>query len=319
MVANKVARRPAPCGAPRTVQPGPQLELALPNLTAETTARTIALTAVAMIAFAANSLLCRAALGPNAIDAGNFAALRTLAGALTLALILSTRGKLNELSRTSHLRTGAMLFAYMVFFTFAYRSLSAGTGALILFGAVQLTMFAAALRNGEAFSPASWFGLLVAIAGLIYLVSPGLAAPEPMSALLMVIAGIAWGLYSLLGRVAADPLVATAGAFVAATPAVIAVAAVSTIMNGSYASIAGILLAIVSGAVASGCGYVIWYAALRGLTAARAATVQLSVPVIAAFGGVGLLGESVTLRLLVAAVATLGGVAIVLSQRAVPK
>lgn len=288
----------------------------MPNLAADTTTRTIALTAVAMIAFAANSLLCRAALGTDAIDAGSFAALRTLAGALTLALILSLRGELGALTRASHIPTGAMLFAYMVFFTFAYRSLSAGTGALILFGAVQLTMFAAALRNGEAFSPTSWLGLLIAIAGLVYLVSPGLAAPDPLGAFLMAIAGIAWGLYSLLGRGAADPLVATAGAFAAAAPAVLAVAAVSTVASGAHASSLGILLAIASGAVASGCGYVVWYAALRGLTAARAATVQLSVPVIAAFGGVAFLGEGITLRLLVASAATLGGVAIVLGQRA---
>lgn len=291
----------------------------MPNPSADNAARTLALTTVAMVAFAANSLLCRAALGPDAIDAGSFAALRTLSGALTLVLILGLRGELNKLSAANHLRTGAMLFAYMVFFTFAYRSLSAGTGALILFGAVQLTMFAAALRSGESFSPASWLGLLIAIAGLVYLVSPGLAAPDPLSALLMAIAGIAWGLYSLLGRGTADPLVATAGACIAATPAVLAVAVVSTFISGAHAFDRGIVLAIASGAVASGCGYVVWYAALRGLTAARAATVQLSVPVIAAFGGAAFLGESVTLRLLIAAVATLGGVAIVLGQRAAPR
>lgn len=289
------------------------------NVPAGNATRTVVLTAVAMVAFAANSLLCRAALGTDAIDAGSFAALRTLAGTLTLVLILILRGGLNKLPGASHVHTGAMLFAYMAFFTFAYRSLSAGTGALILFGAVQLTMFAAALRNGEAFSPASWLGLLTAIAGLVYLVSPGLAAPDPLGAFLMAIAGVAWGLYSLLGRSAADPLVATAGAFAVATPAVLAVAAVSTVVSGAHASSLGVVLAIASGAVASGCGYVIWYGALRGLTAARAATVQLSVPVIAAFGGVAFLSESVTLRLLVATAATLGGVAIVLGQRAARK
>jgi drug/metabolite transporter (DMT)-like permease len=208
-----------------------------------------------------------------------------------------------------------MLFAYMVFFTFAYRSLSAGTGALILFGAVQLTMFVAALRDGEKFSPISWLGLAMAITGLVYLVSPGLTAPEPSGAFLMAIAGIAWGLYSLLGRSVGDPLVATAGAFAFATPAVLAVGAASAYFAGAHITSTGALLAVASGALASGCGYVIWYAALRGLSAARAATVQLSVPVIAAFGGVLFLDETVTLRLLLASAATLGGVAIVLSRR----
>lgn len=276
--------------------------------------QTVALTAAAMIAFAANSLLCRAALGADLIDAGTFASLRTLSGAITLAAILGARGQLGTLA-SGHVRTAAMLFAYMVFFTFAYRSLSAGTGALILFGAVQLTMFVAALRDGEKFSPISWLGLAMAITGLVYLVSPGLTAPEPSGAFLMAIAGIAWGLYSLLGRSVGDPLVATAGAFAFATPAVLAVGAASAYFAGAHITSTGTLLAVASGALASGCGYVIWYAALRGLSAARAATVQLSVPVIAAFGGVLFLDETVTLRLLLASATTLGGVAIVLSRR----
>ncbi len=267
-----------------------------------------------MIAFAANSLLCRKALGADLIDAGSFAALRTAAGALTLGAILAARGNLRAL-KADHWRTGAMLFTYMVFFTFAYRTLSAGTGALILFGAVQLTMFVAALRSGETFSTLSWGGLALAVAGLVYLVSPGLSAPDPLGALLMAIAGVAWGLYSLLGRSASDPLGATAGAFVAALPAVLLVSAGAGALNGFHIDMTGATLAIASGAIASGCGYVVWYAALRGLSAARAAIVQLSVPVIAAFGGVLFLAEDITLRLIVASIATLGGVAIVLAQR----
>ena len=267
-----------------------------------------------MIAFAANSLLCRKALGADLIDAGSFASLRTAAGALTLTAILAARGGLRGLIG-NHWRTGAMLFSYMVFFSFAYRSIGAGTGALILFGAVQMTMFVAALRSGEAFSPISWGGLALAVAGLVYLVSPGIAAPDPLAALLMAVAGIAWGFYSLLGRAAADPLTATAGAFVAALPAVLAVGTTAGALNGFHIDTTGALLAVASGAVASGCGYVVWYAALRGLTAARAAIVQLSVPVIAAFGGVIFIGEEITLRLIIASVATLGGVAIVLAQR----
>lgn len=283
-------------------------------------AQTATLTAVAMIAFAANSLLCRMALGAGLIDAGSFASLRTFAGAVTLAILLGLRGNIGSAFGSNQFRTGAMLFAYMAFFTFAYRSLSAGTGALILFGAVQLTMFVAALRNGEAFSPISWGGLALAVAGLVYLVSPGLSAPDPLGAVLMAIAGIAWGLYSLLGRSATDPLTATAGAFIAALPAVVVVGFAYTFFHGSSllvsdATVKGITLAIVSGAVTSGLGYVVWFAALRGLTAARAAIVQLSVPVIAAFGGVVFIHEDVTLRLIVASIATLGGVAIVLAQR----
>ncbi len=202
----------------------------------------------------------------------------------------------------------------MAFFSFAYRSLAAGTGALILFGAVQLTMFVAALRQGERFTPLSWAGLTIAIFGLVYLVSPGVTAPDPLGAMLMAIAGISWGFYSLLGRGVADPLAATAGNFIYSVPLALIVSALS--LHDFSASTSGLALAVVSGALASGCGYVIWYAALPGLTAARAATVQLSVPAIAALGGVALIAEPVTLRLLLASAATLGGVAIVLAQRA---
>jgi drug/metabolite transporter (DMT)-like permease len=208
----------------------------------------------------------------------------------------------------------AALFAYMIFFSIAYLSLSAGTGALILFGAVQLTMFIVALRSGEPFSALSWAGLFLAIGGLVYLVSPGVTAPDPLGALLMAIAGIAWGFYSLLGRSAADPMESTAYNFIYAVP----LAAVTSLffLDDFHVTITGAGLAIASGAVASGLGYFIWYAALRGLSAMRAATVQLSVPVIAALGGVILLAEDVTLRLVFASAATLGGIAIVLRQKA---
>ncbi len=207
-----------------------------------------------------------------------------------------------------------MLFAYMACFSFAYLSLGAGTGALILFGAVQLTMFIAALRAGEYFAPWSWAGLVLAIGGLVYLVSPGITAPDPIGALLMIFAGVAWGLYSLFGRGSGDPLGATANNFLFAVPLVILV---SLVFRSDFAvSRHGLLLAMASGAIASGLGYAIWYAALKGLSGTHAATVQLSVPVIAAFGGVILLSEAITLRLLVASAATLGGVAIVLAQRA---
>lgn len=280
-----------------------------------TAGRTIMLTAVAMIAFAANSLLCRMAIGHHLIDAASFTAIRVLAGAVTLALILTSRGRLLA-SRTNDWRPAAMLFTYMVFFSFAYLSLTAGTGALVLFGAVQLTMFAAALWSGERFAPIAWGGLALAIGGLIYLVSPGLAAPDPFGAALMAVAGIAWGIYSLLGRRARDPLEATAWAFVYALIPTLAITLAAAMETGAFITDRGFALALASGAIASGCGYVIWYAALRGLTAARAATVQLSVPAIAAIGGVLFIGEDMTSRLVLASIATIGGIAIVLTQRA---
>ena len=202
----------------------------------------------------------------------------------------------------------------MLGFSVAYLSLGAGTGALILFGCVQLTMFIVSLRGGEHFSVLSWGGLAIAFGGLIYLVSPGLSAPDPVGAVLMGAAGVAWGFYSLLGRGAKDPLVATATNFVFSAPVVIGASIIA--FTQMHLSRTGIALAIASGAVASGCGYVIWYAALRGLTGTRAAVVQLAVPVIAAAAGVAFLGEHVTTRLVIASGATLGGVAVVLAQRA---
>lgn len=274
--------------------------------------RTVLLTVVAILAFAANSLLCRLALGQGLIDAATFTTVRVITGAVTLCLIALFCRRPHDRS-TADWRSAVMLFTYMAFFSFAYLSLSAGTGALVLFGAVQLTMFIVALREGEHFSLLSWAGLTAAILGLTYLVLPGLAAPDPMGAILMAIAGIAWGFYSLLGRGAADPLEATARNFVYSVPLVLIVSLI--FLSDFNTSTNGLALAVASGAIASGCGYVIWYAALAGLSGTRAATVQLSVPVIAAFGGVVILSEQITLRLLIASAATLGGVAIVMTQR----
>jgi drug/metabolite transporter (DMT)-like permease len=279
------------------------------------------MTAIAMVAFAANSLLCRLALAPELIDAASFTTVRVASGALTLCLIVLIRRKPRSRkprSRKPRNRTGlnwrsaSMLFTYMAFFSFAYLSLSAGTGALILFGAVQLTMFIVALREGEHFPFISWIGFVLAFAGLIYLVFPGVTAPDPLGAALMAVAGIAWGTYSLLGRGVSHPLEATAENFVYSVPLVLIVSLI--FLPAFSVSTEGLALAVASGAITSGCGYVIWYAALPGLTATRAATVQLSVPVIAAFGGVLLISEEITLRLLLASAATLGGLAIVMAQ-----
>ncbi len=265
-----------------------------------------------MFAFAANSLLCRLALAEGLIDAATFTSVRIIAGAVTLSFIVLLRRRTHERPSTNW-RTVAMLFTYMVFFSFAYLSLSAGTGALLLFGSVQLTMFVVALREGERFPLLSWGGFALALLGLIFLVLPGVTAPNPLGAILMTVAGIAWGAYSLMGRNVADPLEATAKNFMYSVPLVLMVSLF--FLPEFSSSYGGLALAIASGAITSGCGYVIWYAALPGLTATRAATVQLSVPVIAAFGGILLLSELITLRLLLASAATLGGVAIVLAQR----
>jgi drug/metabolite transporter (DMT)-like permease len=274
---------------------------------------TLWLTLGAMLAFAANSLLCRLALGQELIDAASFATVRVISGAAVLFVIVLPRWRVRGRTSTDW-RSAAMLFTYMVCFSFAYLSLSAGIGALILFGAVQLTMFIAALRGGEHFRLVSWAGLTLALLGLVYLVSPGLTAPDPMGAGLMAISGIAWGVYSLLGRNVRHPVEATANNFIYSVPFVIMV---SLLFIGEFhISLTGLVLAAISGAITSGLGYVIWYAALRGLMAAHAATVQLSVPAIAAFGGVVFLSEQITLRLLIASLATLGGVWIVLAQRA---
>lgn len=267
-----------------------------------------------MLAFAANSLLCRLALGAGLIDAASFSTVRVVAGALTLGLIMLP-GWLARGRARMDWRAAIMLFGYMAFFSFAYLSLSAATGALILFGAVQLTMFIGALRAHEHFPLLSWCGFGFAVFGLVYLVAPGATAPDPVGAGLMAVAGIAWGLYSLLGRGVADPVEATTNNFIGCVPLVIIVSLVFA--DGLHMSVRGLLLATASGALASGLGYVVWYAALRGLSGTRAATVQLSVPVIAAFGGVVFLSEAISFRLVFASAATLGGIALVLTQRKV--
>jgi len=271
------------------------------------------LTLIAMFAFAANSLLCRLSLGDQQIDAASFTTVRVVSGAVTLSLFMLPHWRRRDRRVAFDWGASAMLFAYMIFFSFAYLSLSAGTGALLLFGSVQMTMILAALGAGERFTAWSWTGLLLAVAGLVYLVSPGITAPDPLGAAFMIVAGLAWGLYSLVGRRAGNPLESTANNFLLATP--LAVAASLVFLGDMRLSTRGLLLAMTSGSVASGLGYVTWYAALKGLTSTRAATVQLSVPVIAAVGGVLLLSEPVTLRLVLASAATLGGIALVLLQR----
>ena len=233
------------------------------------------LTTAAMVAFAANSVLCRAALGGGEIDAASFSAIRLLSGALALAAINAVRRGARTPRRAGWF-SAALLFLYAVPFSFAYNTLTTGTGALILFAAVQATMLVAGLVSGERPRLLQWIGLASALGGMTYLVLPGVTAPSPTGSVLMAVAGIAWGLYSLHGRGATDPLGETRDNFVRSVPMV---AVVSLLSVGDFEiTPAGALLAVTSGALASGAGYAIWYTVLGGLTATFAATVQLSVP-----------------------------------------
>jgi len=273
--------------------------------------RIASLTVFAMLAFASNSLLCRIALRDTAIDAASFTSIRLISGAALLAILMMGRSKRPLAGGTW--RAAAMLFAYAVTFSFAYRQLTAATGALLLFGAVQMTMLGYGLATGERLRGLQWLGLLVALSGLIGLLLPGLAAPPLVSAILMLVAGAAWGVYSLLGRGVTDPVAGTAGNFLRAVPFTVALSLV-TVANASFDDM-GVLYAVVSGAITSGLGYVLWYAALPAFKAASAATIQLSVPALAALGGVLLLNEPLSLRLLIASVAILGGIALVILRR----
>jgi len=267
--------------------------------------RTRLYTALALVAFAANSLLCRLALSSGVIDPTGFTTVRLVAGAGTLVLLARAGGgswPVGAISWTS----AALLFAYALPFSFAYTGLSAGSGALLLFGAVQATMILAAFRASERPRPGQWLGLTSAFGGLAYLVWPGVTAPAPDRAGLMLLAGVAWGLYTLRGRGVVDPLRRTAGNFVYAVPLVLAACLLARATL--HFEPRGVLLGVLSGALASGVGYVLWYQALAGLSKLSAAIVQLAVPILAAAGGILFLGEHATLRLLLASLLVLGGV-----------
>jgi drug/metabolite transporter (DMT)-like permease len=265
-------------------------------------------TALAMIAFAGNSLLCRMALRHTGIDAASFTSIRIVSGALVLWLIIAVRGE--RVSAAGSWCSAMALFAYAAGFSFAYISLPAATGALLLFGAVQATMISHGLWRGERLRGRQVAGLMMAFSGLFGLLLPGLSAPPLQGSILMLAAGIAWGIYSLRAKGSVDPTRVTAGNFIRAVP--FAVALSMAMFSSVSLDTSGILYAIASGALASGVGYAIWYKALRGLKSASAATVQLSVPVIAGAGGIAFLGEPVTLRLLMTSTAILGGVALVI-------
>lgn len=269
-------------------------------------ARLFLLTAITMVAFASNSLLNRAALADGQAGPAAFAALRVLSGALCLAALAIWRSGLPAMATRARVVGTASLTVYMLGFSFAYIALDAGSGALILFGGVQITMFGGALIMGERPAPARWVGSIVALAGLAWLLSPGEVTPPPLGAAsLMLAAAVGWGVYSLVGRGARDPLAETAGNFLCAAPIALIFWAIAT--DGITTS--GAVLAVVSGAITSGLGYALWYAVLPRLDASVAALAQLTAPVIAIAGGALFLAEVPEIRLILASVVVLGGVA----------
>ena len=281
-------------------------------------ARVFALTTLSMLAFAGNSLLCRLALQQSHLDAGSFTSIRLVSGALVLWLVARKfRGDQNG---AGNWPSALALFIYAAAFSFAYVRLPTATGALLLFGAVQATMISYGLWKGERLQPLQRVGLALALSGLLGLLLPGISAPPLGGSVLMLGAGVAWGVYSLRGKGAGDPTRVTAGNFLRAAPIAIALSLLMLGLQRVTLDAAGIGYALASGALTSGLGYAIWYTAVPALKATTAATVQLSVPVLAALGGIVFLGEAVTLRLGLASLAILGGIAlVVLQKRAVPR
>jgi drug/metabolite transporter (DMT)-like permease len=273
--------------------------------------RLFVLVALTMLAFAGNSLLCRVALRSTAIDPASFTTIRLVSGAIALWLIVRLRDGTRVAA--GNWWSAFALFAYAATFSYAYVTLSAGTGALLLFGAVQATMIGWGLWRGERFRGTQVVGLLLASGGLVGLVLPGVSAPSLYGSLLMIGAGFAWGVYSLRGRGGGDPTGTTAGNFLRLVAFALALSAAA--LHWASFDAAGAAWAIASGALTSGVGYAIWYTALKGLEATHAATIQLSVPAIAALGGVAFLGEHLTVRLVLAAAAILGGIALVVLGR----
>ena len=274
---------------------------------------TAVFTVVALIALAANSVLCRWALGDKAIDAPSFAAIRLLTGAAVLfAFFIKAPARAGS-STSGGWPAAFALFIYAVTFSFAYNTLTTGTGALILFGAVQITMIVYAMVSGNKLLPLEWAGVLVAFGGFVYLVLPGLATPSFQGAVLMTAAGIAWGAYTLYGRNSGNPAAATAANFLRCVP--LAVIMIALTARGAEITLRGLMLAMISGGVTSGLGYIVWYRVLKGLTVTRAAVLQLSVPLIAAMGGVIFVSESVTTHLMISAVLILGGILVVVLAR----
>lgn len=263
-------------------------------------------TSIVMIAFAGNSLLCRVALTTTNIDAASFTTIRIVSGAITLFILILLGRRTRSVS--GNWLSAMALFGYAAGFSFAYLELSAATGALLLFGAVQCTMIGYGLMKGERMNLIETMGVFIAVAGLVGLLLPGLSTPPILSAMMMLGAGVSWGIYSLRGRGVSDATRETAGNFVRAIPFALFASIVS--LPNIQIDLSGAVYAVLSGAVASGLGYAIWYAVLPLMRATSAATVQLTVPALAAIGGIAFLNESITLQLGLASAAILGGVGI---------
>lgn len=273
--------------------------------------RLIVLVAIAMLAFAANSLLCRLALKTTGIDAGSFTSLRIISGALVLWLIVRLRGPASPTG--GNWLAASALFVYAAGFSFAYIKLPTAVGALLLFCAVQVTMIGYGLWQGERLRGMQLIGFGMASAGLVSLLAPGLSAPPADSALLMLVAGVAWGVYSLQGKRLGNPTIASAGNFLRAVPFALALSLLTLPLSNLDST--GIAYALASGGLASGLGYALWYTTLPSLSATNAATIQLSVPVIAALGGIVFLGEAITLQLVLSSAGILGGIALVIGAK----
>lgn len=272
-------------------------------------AKTLFTTTIAIFAFAANSIFCRLALGESSIDASSFTVIRLFSGALALLIIVKLFGEKEQSDSKGSWSGASMLFLYAATFSFAYVSLATATGALILFGAVQFTMITVALISGDRLSLGEWAGVLVAFAGFIFLVMPMVTTPSLRGFVLMTTAGIAWGIYTLMGRQSKSPLSDTTYNFIRTLPLVIVMGLIF-IQNAALTP-RGVILAVLSGAVASGVGYTIWYIALGGLSATLAALAQLLVPVIAALGGIVFVSEPISFRFILSALMVLGGIALV--------
>jgi drug/metabolite transporter (DMT)-like permease len=274
---------------------------------------TVVTTTVALFAFAGNSVLCRLALAGGQIDAGSFTLLRILSGAAVLVGFLLIKQRRHTVDWQPNWKASALLFTYALSFAYAYLSLDTGVGALILFGAVQLSLIGVSWRAGHAFSLIEVVGVVLSFAGLFYLVLPTLSTPSSQGAILMALSGVAWAGYTLLGRGSQCPLRDTAVNFIMASPLMIVWMLVD--QGERYYTLTGIIYALLSGAIASGIGYAIWYHALKGLTTLRAGVVQLLVPIIASIGGVVFSNEILSVRLVIASGLVLGGLLIVVLQR----
>lgn len=276
---------------------------------------TFLLTAIAMLAFAANSLLCRLALAAGLIDAGSFTLIRLLSGAATLIVIMLLRGNWRSQIPTTRfsLFAGVALFGYAALFSFAYVKLAAGTGALLLFGAVQLTLLALYWWQGQRFKRLELIGIAVSLLGFAWLMLPSATRPDVWSALLMVLSGICWAGFTALGKQAPTPSSGITWGFI--TASIFGLLLSPLLLESIHVTLQGVMLAVASGAIASSCGYVLWYQVMQKLTLLQAAVSQLSVPAIALVLGSALLSEPLTTHSIITSAIILGGIALVFLSR----